>query len=181
MNCHCQSALGGVAIGNQRKTDLRPQLATALANYVSGTPALTTALAGVGVIEDSAGQTLQARLRPGQAITSKDGNLWRWMVLYDLLQRPTRAPNGLSTPTPRSLQSESTPFQKHKRPNQHTAKAGPLPNVKLSYVIAERLALRLERNMGKFGVKLNQTRSKQKQHSFAQLNSPKYYMIWQLV
>ncbi len=63
-----------------QKTDLEPPASTtALANYVSGVPALTTALAGVGVIEDPAqAETLQAQLRPGQAITSKDGSLWRW-------------------------------------------------------------------------------------------------------
>ena len=63
-----------------QKTDLEPPAGTtALANYVSGVPALTTALAGVGVIEDPAqAETLQAQLRPGQAITSKDGSLWRW-------------------------------------------------------------------------------------------------------
>jgi chromosome segregation protein len=63
-----------------QKTDLEPPVGTtALAGYVSGVPALTTALAGVGVIEDPAhAETLQARLCPGQAITSKDGSLWRW-------------------------------------------------------------------------------------------------------
>ncbi|MGA1021234.1 MAG: chromosome segregation protein SMC [Candidatus Puniceispirillaceae bacterium] len=63
-----------------QKTDLEPPAGTtALADYVSGVPALTTALAGVGVIEDPAqAETLQAQLRPGQAITSKDGSLWRW-------------------------------------------------------------------------------------------------------
>ncbi|MDA0844412.1 MAG: AAA family ATPase [Proteobacteria bacterium] len=63
-----------------QKTDLEPPAGTtALADYVSGVPALTTALAGVGVIEDpTQAETLQAQLRPGQAITSKDGSLWRW-------------------------------------------------------------------------------------------------------
>ena len=63
-----------------QKTDLHPPAGTtALTDYVSGVPALVTALAGVGVIEDLAqAETLQAQLRPGQAITSKDGNLWRW-------------------------------------------------------------------------------------------------------
>ena len=63
-----------------QKTDLKPPTGTnALTDYVSGVPALTTALAGVGVIDDPAhAKTLQAQLRPGQAITSKDGSLWRW-------------------------------------------------------------------------------------------------------
>ena len=63
-----------------KKTDLKPPNGTtALADYVSAVPALTTALAGVGVIDDPAqAEILQAQLRPGQAITSKDGSLWRW-------------------------------------------------------------------------------------------------------
>ena len=63
-----------------QKTDLQPPAGTtALADYVSGAPALTTALAGVGVIEDPVqAETLQAKLHPGQAITSKGGSLWRW-------------------------------------------------------------------------------------------------------
>lgn len=63
-----------------QKTDLQPPAGTtALADYVSGVPALTTSLAGVGVIDDAAqAESLQKQLRPGQAITSKDGSLWRW-------------------------------------------------------------------------------------------------------
>ena len=63
-----------------QKTDLEPPAGTtALASYVTGVQALTTALAGVGVIEDPVqAEPLQAQLRPGQAITSKDGSLWRW-------------------------------------------------------------------------------------------------------
>ena len=61
-------------------TDLQPpDGTTALASYVTGAPALTAALAGVGVIDDPAqAEDLQTRLQPGQAITSKDGSLWRW-------------------------------------------------------------------------------------------------------
>ena len=63
-----------------QKTDLQPPVGTtALADYVSGVLALTTSLAGVGVIDDAAqAESLQKQLRPGQAITSKDGSLWRW-------------------------------------------------------------------------------------------------------
>ena len=61
-------------------TDLQPpDGTTALASYVTGAPALTAALAGVGVVDDPAkAEDLQTRLQPGQAITSKDGSLWRW-------------------------------------------------------------------------------------------------------
>ena len=61
-------------------TALRPpDGTTALASYVTGAPALTMALAGVGVIDNPAqAEQLQMQLQPGQAITSKDGSLWRW-------------------------------------------------------------------------------------------------------
>ena len=61
-------------------TALRPpDGTTALASYVTGAPALAVALAGVGVIDDPAqAEQLQMQLQPGQAITSKDGSLWRW-------------------------------------------------------------------------------------------------------
>ena len=82
MNYHYRLALDGAAIGNQpqKKTDLQPPAGTtALVDYVSGVPALSTSLAGVGVIDDAAqAESLQKQLRPGQAITSKDGSLWRW-------------------------------------------------------------------------------------------------------
>jgi len=60
--------------------DLQPPAGTSpLADFVSATPALSAALAGVGVIDDPAkAEALQLQLRPGQAITSKDGSLWRW-------------------------------------------------------------------------------------------------------
>jgi len=56
-----------------------PQGTTPLAHYVSGAPALDAALAGVGVIDNVGdAETRQMTLLPGQAITSKDGSLWRW-------------------------------------------------------------------------------------------------------
>ncbi len=50
-----------------------------LANFVTGAPALTASLAGVGIVEDAAiAETKQFSLLPGQAITTKAGSLWRW-------------------------------------------------------------------------------------------------------
>ncbi len=60
--------------------DLKPPDGTApLIDYIFGVPALNAALAGVGVINDEAdAQAQQLTLLPGQAITSKNGSLWRW-------------------------------------------------------------------------------------------------------
>ncbi|MGB1863291.1 MAG: AAA family ATPase, partial [Candidatus Puniceispirillum sp.] len=61
-------------------SDLTPPEGTLpLADFVSGSNALNTALAGVGVAEDEASaEAMQSSLRPGQAITTKSGQLWRW-------------------------------------------------------------------------------------------------------
>ncbi|MGB1872894.1 MAG: AAA family ATPase [Candidatus Puniceispirillaceae bacterium] len=50
-----------------------------LTDFVSGAPELATALAGVGVVESaSEAQIMQPSLQPGQALTTRDGGLWRW-------------------------------------------------------------------------------------------------------
>ena len=99
------------------------------------------------------------------------------MGLYGLLQRPIRAPNGfVNASTSINCKANSTPIPKklQKTKPTHNKRKTPLPNVKLSYVIAGRPALRLKRDMEKRGGKLSQTRLKQKQQNFAQLNSLKY-------
>ena len=60
--------------------DLQPPDGTVpLADYVSGAPALTAALAGVGIVDDAdSAAALQFSLRPGQAVATRDGSLWRW-------------------------------------------------------------------------------------------------------
>jgi len=50
-----------------------------LANFVSGAPALSASLAGVGVVDDAtSAEALQFSLLPGQAVVTKSGSLWRW-------------------------------------------------------------------------------------------------------
>ena len=50
-----------------------------LADFVTGAPALTASLAGVGIVEDAASaEALQFSLLPGQAVATKAGGLWRW-------------------------------------------------------------------------------------------------------
>ena len=56
-----------------------PDGTVALADFVSGAPELTTALAGVGVVDSaSEAQSMHPSLQPGQALTTRDGGLWRW-------------------------------------------------------------------------------------------------------
>ena len=56
-----------------------PDGTSPLANFVSGAPELATALAGVGVVDSaSEAQVMQPSLMPGQALTTREGGLWRW-------------------------------------------------------------------------------------------------------
>jgi len=108
-----------------QKTDLEPPAGTtALADYVSGVPALTTALAGVGVIEDPAqAETLQAQLRPGQAITSKDGSLWRWDGFVRLASKANKSAERIrQRQRLDQLQSELTASSKKAEKDQTNAR-----------------------------------------------------------
>ena len=62
------------------KSDLSPpEGSLPLANFIEGTSGLTATLAGVGVVDDAAqAESLQADMRPGQALTTRNGGLWRW-------------------------------------------------------------------------------------------------------
>ena len=56
-----------------------PEGSTALAALVTAPPALARALSQIGLVETaSAGEALWPLLRPGQALVSRDGALWRW-------------------------------------------------------------------------------------------------------
>lgn len=67
-----------------------PDNVPTLQTVVSGPSALTRRLSQVGLIEGSDGPRLQARLRQGQRLVSRDGALWRW----DGFQRNADAPGG---------------------------------------------------------------------------------------
>jgi len=49
-----------------------------LSQFVSAPPALKRRLAQIGVVDRGQGKALQAKLRPGQRLVSKEGDLWRW-------------------------------------------------------------------------------------------------------
>ncbi len=56
-----------------------PDGATPLGGLVEGPPALTRALSQIGLVEgDTEGDAGQATLRPGQALVSRAGGVWRW-------------------------------------------------------------------------------------------------------
>ncbi len=58
--------------------DPLPGDAEPLARHVEAPPLLARRLARIGVVAPEAGAALQAALRPGQRLVSRDGHLWRW-------------------------------------------------------------------------------------------------------
>jgi len=56
-----------------------PEDASPLIRHLTVPKALHSALSGVGIVENAArAESLQSELRPGQALTTRDGGLWRW-------------------------------------------------------------------------------------------------------
>lgn len=55
-----------------------PDGAVPLGQFVTGPETLARRLAQIGVVDADRGHALQASLKPGQRLVSKDGDLWRW-------------------------------------------------------------------------------------------------------
>jgi len=75
--CGLGSGNDGAGAGLDPALPLPPG-AEALDRYVEAPLALARRLAQVGVVEREAGLGLQSRLRQGQRLVSRDGDLWRW-------------------------------------------------------------------------------------------------------
>jgi len=55
-----------------------PDGATPLGPWIDAPPALSRRLVAVGLVDAASGSRLQAALRPGQRLVSREGDLWRW-------------------------------------------------------------------------------------------------------
>jgi len=73
-----------------------PEGATPLSRFVSGTELLRRRLDQIGLVEKADGPRLQALLRPGQRLVSKDGALWRWDGLVAAADAPSAAAERLA-------------------------------------------------------------------------------------
>ncbi|WP_375567025.1 chromosome segregation SMC family protein [Oceaniradius stylonematis] len=74
-----------------------PAGCTPLGSHVRGAHALARRLAQIGVVADEAeGETLAARLAPGQRLVTRDGALWRWDGYRAAADAPTAAAQRLS-------------------------------------------------------------------------------------
>jgi chromosome segregation protein len=74
-----------------------PSGAVALSDYVKAPDALRRALSQIGVVESvGQGQSLQASLKTGQRLVTKDGALWRWDGYTARADAPTPAAQRLA-------------------------------------------------------------------------------------
>ena len=100
-----------------------PKGTTPLADHLKGPQALSSALAGLGVApsaEDA--EQAQSSLQPGQAITTKEGGLWRWDGYVQPLGAETSAAQRLKQEARlRQLIADLARAEKDAETAQHTA------------------------------------------------------------
>jgi chromosome segregation protein len=68
-----------------------PEGVAPLSNFVTAPPALLRSLSQAGLVEAAQGKALQAHLRPGQRLVSRDGDVWRWDGYCAAADAPTPA------------------------------------------------------------------------------------------
>ncbi len=73
-----------------------PGDAQPLANFVQAPQALTRRLSHIGVVSKSLGPVLQAQLRPGQRLVSREGDVWRWDGYTSAADAPSAAAKRLA-------------------------------------------------------------------------------------
>ena len=73
-----------------------PEGATPLLSSVLGPPELTRRLRQVGIVARDDGRRLQSKLKPGQRLVSRDGDLWRWDGFVAAADAPTAAAQRLA-------------------------------------------------------------------------------------
>ena len=84
-----------------------PEGAAPLADAVRAPEALATRLAQVGVVAEADGARLQATLRIGQRLVSREGSLWRWDGFTVAAEAPTAAARRLEARNRLALLAET--------------------------------------------------------------------------
>lgn len=69
---------GWAPMADYTDAEALPAGLTALSAHVSAPDVLARRLGRIGIVERSQGAALQAQLRPGQRLVSREGDLWRW-------------------------------------------------------------------------------------------------------
>jgi chromosome segregation protein len=73
-----------------------PGEAQPLSNFVQAPQALARRLSQIGVVSRSLGQALQAQLRAGQRLVSREGDVWRWDGFTSAADAPSAAAKRLA-------------------------------------------------------------------------------------
>ncbi len=73
-----------------------PVEAQSLSNFVQAPQALARRLSHIGVVSRSLGQSLQAQLRSGQRLVSREGDVWRWDGFTSAADAPNAAAKRLA-------------------------------------------------------------------------------------
>ena len=73
-----------------------PDGARPLLEFVRGPPALARRLAQIGLVARADGTSLRERLRPGQRLVSREGDIWRWDGFTQAAEAPTPAARRLT-------------------------------------------------------------------------------------
>ena len=87
------------AMGRCRERSARPDTAEGvepLAAHVNAPQQLTRRLVQIGIVERGAAPELVKRLRPGQRLVSREGDLWRWDGFSVAANAPTGAARRLA-------------------------------------------------------------------------------------
>ena len=82
--------------GASENNQALPQGVEPLSDRVSGPKELSLRLAQIGIVERGDGPRLQAELKPGQRLVSKEGDLWRWDGFCATADAPTAAAQRLA-------------------------------------------------------------------------------------
>jgi len=82
-------------LGGEPGPDLPPG-AEPLAAHVAAPPALARRLAQIGLVDQADGARLQAGLKTGQRLVSREGSVWRWDGLVRAAEAPSAAARRLA-------------------------------------------------------------------------------------
>ncbi len=85
-----------LALGAGEEDPALPFGIESLAHHVEAPAALARRLRQIGVVDRADGQRLQAALRPGQRLVSREGDLWRWDGFSTAAEAPTPAARRLA-------------------------------------------------------------------------------------
>jgi chromosome segregation protein len=77
-------------------TEPLPAGSTPLSNFVDAPPALQRRLAHIGVVTKALGAVLQANLKPGQRLVTREGDIWRWDGFSAAADAPSAAAKRLA-------------------------------------------------------------------------------------